>query len=136
MIVHQLRFRFRDETGEAQQARVLELMRATAAVESVAFSTVGRHLGTPSDGYTHALCVAWSDLDALERYMHDPVHLAGDPEIIPHLAALAIGPETTDDPDPELGAKIMAANQRKLELYPEWAALMSSIPEVRVNIAV
>ncbi|WP_281004669.1 hypothetical protein [Nocardia veterana] len=39
----------------------------------------------------------------------------------------------TDDPDPELGAKIMAINERKLAAYPEWAELMASIPEVRVG---
>lgn len=135
MIVHQLRFRFRDETTDEQKARVLELMRRTTSTDSVAFSTVGQHVGTPSDDYTHALCVAWTDLTALEKYMHDPVHLEGDPQIIPHLAALAIGPDTSDDPDPELATKIMAANQRKIEMYPEWGALMGTIPDVRVNMA-
>lgn len=134
MIVHTLRFAFRGEATEADREKVLATMRRTAAVESVTFSTVGPAVvNDPDSGYTHAYCVAIADLDALERYMHDPVHLAGDPEIIPHLAKLHIGPDVTDDPDPELGAKIMAINERKLAAYPEWAELMASIPEVRVG---
>ncbi|WP_067824088.1 Dabb family protein [Nocardia inohanensis] len=135
MIVHQLRFRFRDETTDAQKSEILELMRRTTSVDSVAFATVGQHIGAAADDYTHALCVAWEDLTALEKYMHDPVHLAGDPSIIPHLAALAVGPDLSDDPDPDLPAKIMAANQRKIDMYPEWGALMSTIPDLRINIA-
>ncbi len=135
MIVHQLRFGFRDETTEAQRADVLAAMRRTAEVESVSFSAVGQHLGDPAAGYTHGFCVGIEDLAALERYMHDPVHLAGDPEIIPHLARLAIGPDLSDDMDPELGVKIMALNERKLAKYPEWARLMETIPDVRIGIA-
>jgi hypothetical protein len=132
MIVHQLRFKFRDHTTEEQKEAVLALMRRTAAVESVSFATVGRHLGDSSEGLTHAYCVAIADLDALERYMHDPVHLAGDPEIIPHLDLLVIGPDTSDDPDPDVAAKLFALNERKLAMYPEWARLMETIPEVRI----
>jgi len=130
MIVHMLRFAFRAETTEEQRARVLELMRRTSSVESVSFATVGQYIGDPSPGYTHAYCVGIADLDALERYMHDPVHLAGDPEIIPHFAKLHIGPDVTDDTDPDLGAKIYAMNDRKLAKYPEWEQLMATIPEV------
>ncbi|MFE3029379.1 Dabb family protein [Nocardia tengchongensis] len=132
MIVHVLRFRFRDETTEEQRAEVLATMRRTAGVESVRFATVGQNLGEPSEGFTHAYCVGIEDLDALERYMHDPVHLAGDPLIAPHFAKLAIGPDLSDDMDPDLGAKIIAMHQRKSETYPEWAELMATIPEVRI----
>ncbi len=132
MIVHTLRFAFRDEVAEAERERVLTLLRRTAAIDSVSFSTVGRTVvSDPGTGYTHAYCVAIADLDALERYMFDPVHLAGDPEIIPHLAKLHIGPDVSDDPDPELNAKILAINERKLAAFPEWADLMGTIPEVR-----
>ncbi|AYF73554.1 Dabb family protein [Nocardia yunnanensis] len=130
MIVHVLRFRFREETTDAQRDAVLAAMRRTAAVESVNFSTVGQNLGDPADGLTHAYCVGIADLDALERYLHDPVHLAGDPEIVPHFAKLVIGPDLSDDPDPELGAKIEALHRRKVAAYPEWEALMATVPEV------
>ncbi|PPJ11786.1 stress protein [Nocardia nova] len=132
MIIHMLRFAFRPETSEADRERVLTTMRRTASVDSVSFSAVGQALLTdPEAGYTHAYCVGIANLAALERYMHDPVHLAGDPEIIPHLAKLHIGPDVTDDPDPELEAKILAVNDRKLAMYPEWKELMATIPELR-----
>ncbi|MEC3919570.1 Dabb family protein [Nocardia sp. CDC160] len=130
MIVHVLRFRFRDETTEEQRAEVLAAMRRTASVDSVSFSTIGQSLGDPSQGLTHAFCVGIEDLAALERYLHDPVHLAGDPHIAPHFAKLVIGPDLSDDPDPELAAKIQALHLRKVAMYPDWERLMASIPEV------
>ncbi|WP_433727208.1 Dabb family protein [Nocardia sp. CA-129566] len=133
MIVHLLRFGFRAETTEEQKAEVLALMQRTASVESVSFATVGQNLGDSSDEeLTHAYCVGIEDLSALERYLHDPVHLAGDPQIIPHFQKLAIGPDVSDDPDPELRQKIMALNEAKLAKYPQWARQMDSIPEVRI----
>ncbi|MFJ9367677.1 Dabb family protein [Nocardia sp. NPDC101769] len=131
MIVHVLRFRFRDESTEQQRAEVLAAMRRTASVESVSFATVGQSLGDPAEDLTHAYCVGIEDLAALERYLHDPVHLAGDPEIAPHFAKLVIGPDISDDPDPELSDKIQALHRRKVEMYPEWEELMATIPEVR-----
>ncbi|NKY47870.1 Dabb family protein [Nocardia cerradoensis] len=132
MIIHTLRFAFRPETSEADKERVLAAIRRTASVESVSFSAVGQAvLNDPDDGYTHAYYFGIEDLAALERYMHDPVHLAGDPEIIPHFAKLHIGPDVSDDPDPELSAKIAAINDRKLAMYPEWKELMATIPELR-----
>ncbi|MFC3964767.1 Dabb family protein [Nocardia jiangsuensis] len=131
MIVHTLRFSFRPETTDDQRERVLALMRRTASVESVSFGTVGQGLGD-ADGYTHGYVVGIADLAALERYLHDPVHLAGDPEIVPHFARLAVGPDVSDDPDPALQAKIEALSAAKIAKYPEWAALMGTIPEVRI----
>ncbi|WP_433713747.1 Dabb family protein [Nocardia sp. CA-084685] len=132
MIVHMLRFGFREETTDAQKAEVLALMKRTASVESVSFATVGQNLGDVSEGFTHAYCVGIEDLDAMERYMHDPVHLAGDPQIVPHFQKIAIGPDISDEPDPELRDKIMALHNAKLAKYPEWARQMETIPEVRI----
>ncbi len=127
MIVHMLRFAFKEGTTEEQKARVLTLMRRTASVESVSFATVGQSLADPADGFTHAYCVGIKDLAALERYMYDPVHLAGDPEIIPHLARIAIGPDLSDDMDPALADEIMAAHEKKAALYPQWAAQLEPL---------
>ncbi|OXM58521.1 stress protein [Amycolatopsis thailandensis] len=131
MIVQFMRFAFREESTEKQKARALELIRRTAKVESVAYSTVGRLLGDPAEGYTHGYSFGLADLDAFERYMYDPVHLAGDTEILPHYAKLHVGVAVTDDPDPDLGAKISAVYEGKLARYPEWERLMTAIPEVR-----
>ncbi|MGW4323232.1 Dabb family protein [Streptomyces sp. NPDC004684] len=132
MIIHTLRFAFRDGTTEERKEEVLAAMRRTASVDSVSFATVGQHLGDPAEGFTHAYCVGIEDLTALERYMHDPTHVAGDDEILPHLARIAVGPDLSDDMDPELGLKIMALNDRKLAMYPEWAARLAPIMEVRI----
>lgn len=90
-------------------------MWRTASVESVSFSTVGQSLGDP-DGFTHAYCVGIAGLPALRRYMHDPVHLAGDPQIMPHLARIAIGPELSDELTPTLDRDILALHEEKVAL--------------------
>ncbi|QKW50999.1 Dabb family protein [Streptomyces buecherae] len=126
MIVHMLRFAFKESVTEEERERVLEVFRRTAAVESVSFSTVGQNLGDP-DGFTHAFCVGIADLPALRRYMHDPVHLAGDPQIMPYLARIAIGPDLSDDMSPTLARDVMALHEEKVALYPEWAAELTPL---------
>lgn len=127
MIVNLLRFRFRDDAAEADREAVLDAMRRTASVESAAFGAVGRDLGDPAEGYTHAYCVGVEDIAALEEYLHDPVHLAGDEVILPGLARLS-AVRFTDDADPETGAKIVALHLAKLAKYPDWARQLNAIP--------
>lgn len=131
MIVNLLRFAFKDGTTEEQKEEVLAAMRRTASVESVAFATVGRDLGDPAEGYTHAYCVGIDGLEALERYMHDPVHLSGDEVILPRLQRLS-AVRFTDDPDPDFGEKVVALHQEKVRTYPEWGEQLTSNPEFRV----
>ncbi|GAA1387791.1 hypothetical protein GCM10009639_13350 [Kitasatospora putterlickiae] len=126
MIVHMLRFAFKETATAEDREHVLAVMRRTASVESVAFSTVGQNLGDP-DGFTHAYCVGIPDLRALRRYMHDPVHLAGDPQIMPHLARIAIGPDLSDDMAPTLAEEILALHDEKVTLHPEWAAELAPL---------
>jgi hypothetical protein len=126
MIVNVLRFAFRPEVTAAEQAEVVALMRRTAAVESVAFSTVGQDLGDPADGFTHAYLVAIPDLAALERYMHDPVHIAGDRTILGRLARLA-AVRLADDPDPELGRVVGEMHGRKAAAHPEWGRAVEEL---------
>ncbi|MCC5575923.1 Dabb family protein [Microtetraspora sp. AC03309] len=131
MIVNILRFSFKSETTEEEKAEVLAAMRRTASVESVSFGIVGQDLGDPAEGYTHAYCAGVEDLAALERYMYDPVHLDGDPGILPHLARLS-AVRLSDDTDPELAGKIMAMHLKKIATYPEWGRLLEAIPDVGV----
>ena len=132
MIVNIVRFSFRDGTPEDVRAEVLAAMRRTASVESVAFSTVGQDIGDPADGFTHAYLAAVEDLAALDRYFYDPVHLNGDPEILPHFARLRTQ-QLSDDLDPELGAKIVAMHLKKVATYPEWGRLLDAIPDVDIS---
>lgn len=129
MIVNILRFSFKDDTSEEDRAAVLAAMRRTASVESAAFGVVGQDIG-PDDGYTHTYCVGVPDLDALERYMHDPVHLAGDDVIVPHIQRIA-AVRFSDDMDPELAAKVGEVALAKVAKYPAWGRQLESIPESR-----
>ncbi|MFD5870059.1 Dabb family protein [Streptomyces sp. NPDC060322] len=131
MIVNILRFSFKDGTTEEEKAHVLATMRRTAAVGSVAFGVVGQDLGDPAEGFTHTYCAGVEDLAALERYMHEPDHLDGDPAILPHLARLS-AVRLSDDMDPGLGEKILAMHLRKVAMYPEWGRLLDSIPDVHL----
>ncbi|MFE9250971.1 Dabb family protein [Streptomyces sp. NPDC007088] len=127
MIVNTLRFSFKAGTSDGEQAAVLAAMRRTASTEPVVFGTVGRYLGDPAEGYTHTYCAAVADLAALERYLHEPVHIDGDWLIIPRLERLDAF-RFSDDPDPDLDAKILALHARKVEMYPEWGRLLDAIP--------
>ncbi|MGC7094547.1 Dabb family protein [Amycolatopsis lurida] len=131
MIVNILRFSFKDGTSEESKETVLTAMRRTASVESVSFSTVGQDIGDPAEGFTHTYLAGIADLAALERYMHDPVHLAGDWEILPHIQRMS-AVRCSDDLDPELSAKVMALHQAKVAKYPDWAQALDSIPEARI----
>jgi len=70
------------------------------------------------------------DLDALERYMNDPVHLTGDDVILPHIQRMG-AVRTSDDTDPEIREKVGALHGAKLARYPEWARQLETIPEAR-----
>lgn len=131
MIVNILRFSFRQETTPEQQTATLAAMRRTASVDSVAFGSVGRDIGDPADGFTHAFVAAVADLDALRRYFYDPVHLDGDHSILPTLARLS-AVRFSDDQDPELTDKIGALFHEKVATYPDWGKLLADIPDVHV----
>ncbi|GGL35679.1 Dabb family protein [Nocardia jinanensis] len=126
MIVNILRFSFKDGVTQEVQADVLERMRRTASVDSVEFGVVGRDIGDPRDGFTHAFTAAVADLAALERYLHDPVHLAGDPHILPYFARLS-AVRLSDDPDPELTAKIEDLHLQKVRTYPDWGRMLAEV---------
>ncbi|NRD67124.1 Dabb family protein [Corallococcus exiguus] len=132
MFINLLRFRFRDGVPEEKKARALEAISRTAKSEAVSFSVVGRDLGNPADGFTHASCVGIADLSALKRYFDDPLHRAGDLLFLPlvgRLWRMAL----TDDADPALGEKIQAMHAEKMAGDPEWAALLAAIPDLQLK---
>ncbi|MEI8408206.1 MULTISPECIES: Dabb family protein [unclassified Kribbella] len=126
MIVNLLRIRFADGVSVEEQEGVLAVMRRTASLESVAFGAVGADFGDPADGFTHAYLAAIPDLPALERYMHDPVHLAGDDLILDKLAKLS-AVRFSDDGDPEVGKAVYDLHVRKTEQYPDWAVRINEL---------
>ncbi|GAB2686582.1 Dabb family protein [Nocardia thraciensis] len=132
MIVNVLRFRFKDSADADTRASVLAAMRRAASMESVSFGTVGQDLGDPADGFTHAYLAAVADLEALERYLYDPVHLAVDTEILPHLERLS-PVRLSDDPDPGLAQAITRMHLRKAHAYPEWRRMLAAIPDTPID---
>jgi hypothetical protein len=127
MIVHVLRFTFKDGTSEEDVAAAVTALERLAASDPVSFSVVGQDLGAPAQDNTVAYCVAFEDLAALERYMlHEPSHPQADAAILPHVAKIA-ATDLSDDRDPDLGTKIAALHQHRLATDPEFAALLSSV---------
>jgi hypothetical protein len=103
-----------------EQEEVLAVMRRTASLDSVAFGAVGKDFGNPADGFTHSYLAAIPDLEALERYMHDPVHLRGDDLILDKLEQMS-AVRFTDDTDPALGQAVYEIAARKMQQYPDSA---------------
>lgn len=120
MIVNLLRIRFKDGVGVEEQEEVLAVMRRTASLASVVFGAVGKDFGNPADGFTHSYLAVVGDLEALERYMHDPVHLRGDDLILDKLEKMS-AVRFTDDRDRGVGEAVYGIATRKMEQYPEWA---------------
>lgn len=125
MILNVLRLTLSDDTTAEQRADVLAALRRTASLPWVSFSSVGPDFADPT-GLTFGYVVAIDDLDALESYMHDPVHLSGDDVILPRVARLS-AVRFSDDGDPDIGAKVFALHQAKVARYPEWGRLVESI---------
>ena len=125
MITNFLRFQFRHEVNEVKKQQALEVITRTASVDSVSFSFIGRYFG--DDGYTHAYCVSIPDLAALNRYLHEPVHREGDFQFIRLLAKLS-GMMVSDDPDPDLAAKVQECWSAAVD--PEWKALFDRFGKV------
>ncbi|WP_241995952.1 hypothetical protein [Kribbella antiqua] len=59
------------------------------------------------------------DLEALERYIHDPVHIAGDEQILDKIEKLS-AVRFTDADDPDLGKAVYDLHVGKTQVYPEW----------------
>jgi len=125
VILNVLRLTLKDDTTEDQRAEVLAALRQTASLPWVSFSSVGPEFADPT-GLTFGYVVAIEDLDALESYMHDPVHLSGDDVILPRVKRLS-AVRFSDDDDPEIGAKVFALHQAKVAKYPEWGRMVESI---------
>jgi hypothetical protein len=125
MILNVLRLTLSDDTTAEQRADVLAALRRTASLPWVSFSSVGPDFADPT-GLTFGYAVAIDRLDALESYMHDPVHLSGDDVILPRVARLS-AVRFSDDDDPDIAAKVFALHQAKVAKYPEWGRLVESI---------
>jgi Stress responsive A/B Barrel Domain len=127
MIVHVLRFSFKDDISEADYEASMEAFRRTAEMETVSFGVVGKYSGNPADGYTHSALFALADLETLEKYMYEPVHREADFIVHPHTDKFDAF-DVSDGDEPDLAAKILDIQLRRLAADPELAALLGIDP--------
>jgi hypothetical protein len=124
VIINVLKLTLKDDTTD-QRREVLAALRQTSTLPWVTFASVGPDFTDPT-GRTIGYVTAIADLTALERYMHDPVHLSGDDVILPRVASLS-AVRFSDDDDPTVGAAVYALHQAKLNQYPDWARQLDEI---------
>jgi hypothetical protein len=123
VIAHILRFRFKEETSEEEFDAAMEAFRRAGQVPTISAAIVGRYAGNPADGFTHSAVYVLADLATLERFMYEPVHRDADFIVHPHMASMDAF-DISDDDEPDLDAKIMDIQQRRLAADPELAELL------------
>jgi hypothetical protein len=134
VIAHVLRFSFKDGISEEDFAASMEAFRRTAQAPTVSFSVVGRYSGNPADGYTHSAVFGLADLATLEGFMYEPAHREADFIVHPHMAKFD-GFDISDDDEPDLEAKVMAIQRRRIAADPELAALLGIVAEDGISPA-
>jgi Stress responsive A/B Barrel Domain len=128
VISHVLCFSFKDDISDDDFAASMEAFRKAGQMPTVSSSIVGRYAGGPANGYTHAAVFVLADLATLERYMYEPVHREADFIVHPHIATMEAF-DVSDDDDPDLQAKIMDIQRRRLASDPELAELLGITAE-------
>ena len=125
MIYHHNRIVFKAGVSDADRERALESLRNQGRViGSVRHFVVGRDLG---EGYEWGAVFAIEDLDGFWQYLIDPAHLNTDRIGLP-LVESFVSYDTTDDPDPEIGAKIDALHARRFAEIPDVRDLVADLP--------
>ncbi len=122
VIINMLLLTLKDDITDDKRSEVLAALRRTASLESVSFSSVGEDF-TDSSGRTIGYVVGIADIAALERYMHDPLHIAGDDIILPRVAR-GSAVRFSDEP---LGEQVYAVAAAKAAKYPEWGRRVEEI---------
>ncbi len=122
MIVNVLHLTLREHITAETRTQVLAALRRTASVDSVSFSSVGEDFADTT-GRTIGFVVGVADIAALERYMHDPVHLAGDELILPNLSGGSALRFATDP----VSEQVYAAAAAKAAKYPDWGRRVNEL---------
>jgi len=128
MIVHVLRFRFKDGTTEEDISACMEALQNVGQMDSVLFSIIGQYAGVAADGYTHSSAFAMADLEAFERYINETAHRQADFIVHPHVTNFDVF-DISDEDNPDLASEIANIQQRRLAADPELTRLISTIPE-------
>jgi len=128
MIVHVLRFRFKDGTAAADVTACMEALKKVGQMDSVSFAAIGRYASSAGAEYTHSSAYALADIDAFYRYMHEPVHREADFIVHPHVTNFDVF-DILDEDNPDLSSEIADIQKRRLAADPELIRLVSSRPE-------
>jgi hypothetical protein len=103
MIYHQVRMSIRKDAPQDQLDTALNYLRRMGQeIDVVEFFCVGRDFGGEFD---YGAMYALKDIDAYKTYMFAPLHQETDRAGLP-LVDNMISQDLTDDPDPDIGAKI------------------------------
>ena len=125
MIYHHNRIVFKVDVSDADREGALESLRNQGRViDSVRHFVVGRDIG---EGYEYGAVFAIDDLDGFWQYLVDPAHLHTDRVGLP-LVESFVSYDTTDDPDPEIAAKIAALHTRRFEEITDVRDLVADLP--------
>ena len=126
MIYHCIRFTLKPGISEEDKVAGLAQMREHInAIPSIKARVVGPDFGGEFDYGAVSLL---EDLEGYEEYMNHPAHLAMDRAGLP-LVDKFVSFDITDDPDPEVGAKIAEIHRRRYENMPDIAELVSDLGE-------
>jgi hypothetical protein len=103
MIYHQIRVSIKKDAPQDQVETALEYLRRMGReIEVVEFFCVGRDFGGEFD---YGAMYALKDIDAYKTYLFAPLHQETDRAGLP-VTGNMISQDLSDDPDPEIGAKI------------------------------
>jgi hypothetical protein len=126
MIYHCIRFSIRSEVSQEEVAAALQRMsEQDGVVPGVKSSVFGRDFGGE---YEFGAVSVFEDLESYEEMMNHPAHTEMDRIGLP-LIDKFMSFDVTDDPDPEVGAKITAIHQRRFDRMPDIAELVGDLNE-------
>ncbi|ATY14019.1 stress responsive protein [Amycolatopsis sp. AA4] len=126
MICHSIRFTFKPEVTARQKADVTAKMRELLdRIPAVKARVIGPDFGGK---YELGAVLALEDIDGYSEYMNHPAHLELDRLGLPLVEEFGSS-DITDDPDPEIGAKIAEVHRIRFENVPDVAELVSGLAE-------
>lgn len=124
MIYHGIRFSLKPGVTEEEVAAGLAAMRAASLqMTTVRSFVIGRDFG---GDYEYGSVSVIETLDDYEQMMNHPAHLEVDRLGLPLIDTFASF-DITDDPDPELGAKIAEIHRRRYAGNPDVADLVAGL---------
>lgn len=125
MIYHHNRLVLKAGVTDEQRDEALEsLRRQGREIDAVKQFVVGCDVG---GDFVWGATFVLDDLDGYWEYLMHPAHAHTDEIGLP-LVEKFISYDTTDDPDPEIGAKIAALHQRRYAERPELTKLVQNLP--------